>query len=459
MASIVRRKKRFSVVYNYNDQNGNKHQRWETFDTQAEAKRRKKEVEYEQEMGRFVVPSSRTVRELLEEYVSIYGVNTWAMSTYEARRSLIFNYINPVIGDMELSEINTRTLDQYYQSLLKVKTVSASRRKANQLYLTPHTVREIHKLLRNAFNQAVKWELMQRNPALNATLPKEKKNTRDIWTAETLFHALEVCDDDILSLALNLAFSCSLRMGEMLALTWDCIDISEESIKNGTAYIFVEKELQRVNRQALDQLNGKDVLKKFPNLLSSTHTVLVLKTPKTASSVRKIFLPKTVAQMLAKRKEEIENLKRLFGDEYTDYNLVFAHSNGRPMESQIINRALHKLIADNNLPKVVFHSLRHSSITYKLKLNGGDIKAVQGDSGHAQVKMVTDIYSHILDEDRKANAQRFEEEFYCKQKPKELKAPESQEEAQESSEEQILLHKLLSNPETAALLKTLAQSI
>ena len=135
MASIVRRKKRFSVVYNYNDQNGNKHQRWETFDTQAEAKRRKKEVEYEQEMGRFVVPSSRTVRELLEEYVSIYGVNTWAMSTYEARRSLIFNYINPVIGDMELSEINTRTLDQYYQSLLKVKTVSASRRKANQLYL------------------------------------------------------------------------------------------------------------------------------------------------------------------------------------------------------------------------------------------------------------------------------------------------------------------------------------
>lgn len=51
MASIVRRKKRFSVVYNYNDQNGNKHQRWETFDTQAEAKRRKKEVEYEQEIG------------------------------------------------------------------------------------------------------------------------------------------------------------------------------------------------------------------------------------------------------------------------------------------------------------------------------------------------------------------------------------------------------------------------
>ena len=56
----------------------------------------------------------------------------------------------------------------------------------------------------------------------------------------------------------------------------------------------------------------------------------------------------------------------------------------------------------------------HSSVTYKLKLNGGDIKAVQGDSGHAQVNMVTDVYSHILDDDRRKNAELFEEAFYEK---------------------------------------------
>ena len=38
------------------------------------------------------------------------------------------------------------------------------------------------------------------------------------------------------------------------------------------------------------------------------------------------------------------------------------------------------------------------SVTYKLKLNKGDIKAVQGDSGHSQTDMVTDVYSHIIDE-------------------------------------------------------------
>lgn len=88
---------------------------------------------------------------------------------------------------------------------------------------------------------------------------------------------------------------------------------------------------------------------------------------------------------------------------------------GTPIEGQVINRALNKLIKDNDLPKVVFHSLRHSSITYKLKLNGGDMKSVQGDSGHAQVKMVADIYLHIIDEDRRLNAQRFEEAFYSGQ--------------------------------------------
>lgn len=47
-------------------------------------------------------------------------------------------------------------------------------------------------------------------------------------------------------------------------------------------------------------------------------------------------------------------------------------------------------------------------------MNGGDIKAVQGDSGHSQVDMVTDVYSHIIDEDRRRNAELFEEAFYEK---------------------------------------------
>ena len=352
---------------------------------------------------------------------------------------------------------------------------------------TDVTVREIHKFLRSAFNQAVKWELMTRNPVLNATLPKEEHQKREIWTAETLMHALEVCDDDILALAINLSFACSLRMGEMLGLTWDCIDISEESLRENNASIYVDKELQRVNRDVMEVLDNKDIIRVFPRTLSNTQTSLVLKTPKTKTSVRKIFLPSTVAQMLLERKKQIDEMKELFGDEYLDYNLVFCHSSGRPMEGQVINRALKKLIQDNDLPDVVFHSFRHASITYKLKWNGGDMKSVQGDSGHARMDMVADVYSHIIDEDRRYNAQKFEEQFYNAKGLKNVEegktAPmpkfetsvelldpmaEVQEEskveeekpAENSTDENAaLLAKLLSNPETAALLKALAKTI
>ena len=109
---------------------------------------------------------------------------------------------------------------------------------------------------------------------------------------------------------------------------------------------------------------------------------------------------------------------------------------------------------------MVFHSLRHTSVTYKLKLNGGDIKSVQGDSGHSQVNMVTDVYSHIIDEDRRRNAQLFEEAFYGR---KNLN-PKMREEERKTVElpadvDPELLAKVLTNPEMKALLVSLAKAV
>ena len=125
-----------------------------------------------------------------------------------------------------------------------------------------------------------------------------------------------------------------------------------------------------------------------------------------------------------------------------------------------------ELIEEYKLPKVCFHSLRHTSITYKLKLNGGDIKSVQGDSGHSQVNMVTEVYSHILDEDRKRNAELFEEAFYQKKDADPIPGNSSTLSASDSNQiikvpegvDPELLQKVLSNPEMAALLTALAKS-
>lgn len=461
MASIVKRSKRYCVVYLYMNENNEKKQKWESFATLEGAKKRKAEVEYKKEMGDFVIPQCTTVDDLLTEYVALYGKNTWALSTYQSNTRLIDNYVRPFIGGVKLSELTTRVMEKYYQTLLQTEAVPRSAFgwktiRTGEL-VTPNTVRDVHKLLRNCFAQAVKWELMYRNPCINATLPKRQQKTRDIWDAETLFHAISICDDERLKLCLNLAFACTLRIGELLGLTWDCVDISPQSIARGEAHIQVNKELQRINKKAFKELDGKDVVLEFPAMNRRQSTVLVLKKPKTISSVRRVFLPRSVAEMLISWKEKQEEMKTALGGEYQDYGLVIAGPFGMPVENTTINHAFRKLISENDLPPVVFHSIRHTSITYKLKLNGGDIKAVQGDSGHSQAKMVTDQYSHIIDADRKRNASLFEQQFYSGAGS----APEAKAEENNGGEEvdQELLKKVMANPELMKLLKALAGSL
>ena len=467
MASIVERKNRYCVVYQYDAEDGKRKQKWETYKTMAEAKRRKAEIEYKEELGTLVVPNCKTLEDLLKEYVALYGKTTWAISTYGGCTSLIDHYIIPIIGSMKLNEITSRVLEKYYMSLLKtpaVDKITKKRGSKNVDYVTPATVKKIHNILRSCFHQAVKWDLMEKNPAVYATVPKAEAKKREIWDAPTLFHALEVCEDERLKLAINLAFACSLRMGELLGLTWDCVDITPESIAAGKAFVFVNKELQRVDKSHMSVLEKKDVITIFPELRASNKTVLVLKKPKTATSTRKVFLPKTVAEMLVDWKREQEYTKAALGAEYQDFNLVMANGLGMPTEDSRITSMFKELIVKHDLPCVVFHSLRHSSITYKLKLNGGDIKAVQGDSGHAQATMVTDQYSHILDEDRKANAELFENAFYsgkvmAAEEPEAVEAEPAVAAAVPAGVDPELLMKLLTNPEMAALLKTLAQTI
>ena len=463
MASIVRRKNTVCVVYLYTDINGKRKQKWESFKTLEEAKRRKTEIEYREQSGRLVVSHCEVLDDLLKEYVSLYGKTTWSISTYGNNLSLIRNYISPSLGQMKLTDISPRILEKFYQNLRLKKAVAkvTDKKQADTGRLVgTGTIKKIHNLLNSCFHQAVKWEILEKNPAMYANVPKRESEKRAIWDADTLFHAIEVCEDPRLKLAINVAFACSLRIGELLGLTWDCVDISEESISKGRAYIYVNKELQRVKKDDMAALNEKGVMRIFPEQKNRTSTVLVLKQPKTNSSVRKVFLPESVARMLAAhRKQQLSDMEAL-GDEYTDYDLVLSNPFGHPMESSRINDMFHELIEKNNLPKVVFHSLRHSSITYKLKLNGGDVKSVQGDSGHAQAKMVTDQYSHILDDDRRLNAQRFEEAFYSgRNKSESAPVKSSEDETNNTAADLAMLTKLLNNPATANLLKALVMAM
>ena len=217
------------------------------------------------------------------------------MSMYDSQTALIANYINPIIGDMEVQDITTRVVDKYIQTLQKTPSVSRKNRKARTEFVTNSTIEKIIKLLRCAFKQAVRWELIEKNPFDNVVLPKTEYKKRDIWDAETIRLALDLCTDSKLYIAMNLAFACSLRMGEILGLTWKNVHIEDENIATDNAYIYIEAELARASKQAIETLGEKDIYHIFTPLMPNTSTRIILKKPKTDSSIRKVWLPKTVA--------------------------------------------------------------------------------------------------------------------------------------------------------------------
>lgn len=228
------------------DEDGTEHQKSEGFDTQKEAEARKKEIEYKKSIGQFTVPKCTTEKDLSEEYIRIYGHNKWGVSTYDGNVGLFNNYIIPTIGNTKLSEINTHFMEKYYTELLEMPAVVSACNMNGEKKITAATVNQIHKVLRSCFRQAVKWGLMDKNPATDATVPKHKKQKREIWTAEMLMQAIEACDNKWLKVAFHLAFTATLRIGD----DDDKIRLNQRkpSKYKGLRRFGPEKNLQRINK-------------------------------------------------------------------------------------------------------------------------------------------------------------------------------------------------------------------
>ena len=398
MASIVRRGKSYVVVYTATI-NEEKKQKWETYHSLADAQQRKELLELcsntRTEVHRQRV---QTVEQFFTQYVELYGISRWSPSTYQANCSLIRRYIVPTIGTMRLEEFSPRVVALLYRRFAQLSQQGGPCHAPTGKSITTQTLRSLHKLLHSAFEQAVLWEYLLRNPFHGASLPKPHPAPLAFLTPEQVQHLLDSCTNPILHMAVTLAFSGTLRKGELLALTWQDVDFIEGSIR-------VNKTLCRVSNHALTQLQGRDILYQFPSLLGNTCTTLVLKRPKTRASNRVIYLPASVMSELAAFK---------VSSPVTELGLIFCYPDGRPIQEHTLTDCFHEVLKETGLPQVTFHSLRHSSITYKLVLSQGDLKAVQGDSGHAQVEMITELYGHILESNRIANAKRMDETFFQK---------------------------------------------
>lgn len=445
--SIRKRGNRYQVTYRCP---GEDSPRTETFKSEDEARIRDMQIKLAKKNGNFIPPAriskgvieqkkESTVKAFLEEFVEIYGLKKWGNSFYTMNLGLINNYINPYIGERYVRSITVRDMDAYYTMLLDQPAVGGNRQHNGAEKISASTVARIHKLLKSAFNKAVVWEYTDTNPTIGATLPEHRAKERAVWSDDEAIQALNVCENETLRLCMYLALGCSMRIGEILGLQWANVHMEDDLVASGEAYLKVDRELHRCtieSIEALERVNRSTMILRFPHVMpKKATTALVLKAPKTESSNRIIYLPQAVIEELKKARVQQEECKAMLGEEYRDYDLVVAQLNGRPYEARIVDKMLYKLIEDNHLRPVVFHSLRHSSTSLKLKLSRGNIKAVQGDTGHAEARMVTDTYAHGFDADRKLIAREMDTGFFSK-----VGAEES---TPEPGEETILMLKKL----------------
>ncbi len=219
--------------------------------------------------------------------------------------------------------------------------------------------------------------------------------------------ALPHIEDKQLHLLIHLSFMCSLRPGEALALTWDCVDFENNSI-------LINKTIQRAYKDALESLSNDTLIHVFGSIDPKAKSTLILKTPKTRSSIRKIFISTPLKEELLRRKGDIDELNNTLGDEYKDNNLVFSLYNGMPMEVKLCTKKFKdwQKQSELGLPLITLHEIRHSSSTYKLRVSGGDTKSVQGDTGHAKADTLINTYSHVEDQQRMQLTNTIEKDFY-----------------------------------------------
>jgi len=420
MARIKKRGNKYTYTYDnpthpytFDPKTGKKqrNQLYASFDTLAEAETFKAELEVKKLKGKFIAPSSITVEEFIPKWVEVYAPGNWQPATYDGSIGMLNNHVVPLIGHYKLQNVTPMMIETLIATLRKKRCAgpkSYNKSEEEIPYLSTTTVRHVYDLLKKMFDKAVEWKIIESNPVCCAR-PKKARNTRKAWSKSDMRAALQDIEHPLLKLSVHLAFFCSLRNGETMGITKDCIDFSDGD--HGS--IRIEKTLQRVSKKALGEIPPDELLYVFPAQKQDGNSVLILKHPKTEGSFRKVYLTEVTRNLLEERLARLEEEKQFYADEYQDFGLIFSLPQGWPVEPKLNEKWFRKWQSQTtlDLPPIVFHEIRHTSITYKIWISGGDIKNVGLGAGQSNVT-TTEGYNHGFDENQREIARKVEADFW-----------------------------------------------
>jgi integrase len=233
---IRKRGKSWAVVLDVDrDETGRRRQRWHSgFSTRREATAALTELLGRVQAGTYIEPSKRTLAVFLKEWLDSMRA-TVRPSTWATYKMLAQVHITPTLGAIPLQRVTAAQLNALYADLLE------KGRCDGKGGLSPRTVAYVHATIRKALAEAVRWQVLTRNVADQATPPRQQANgDLRTWSAEELRAFLAHVEGDRLYAAYVLAATTGLRRGEVLGLRWRDLDM-------GTGRLSVTQTLVSVN--------------------------------------------------------------------------------------------------------------------------------------------------------------------------------------------------------------------
>jgi integrase len=306
-----------------------------------------------------------TLGEYLDVWLKGSVLGSVRHSTYDRDTHLVNNHIKPVLGGVKLKRLNSVHLQSFYRNRVDAR-------------LSGSTVHKMHDILRRGLAQAVKWHLVPRNAAEAATPPRPDPKEMQALSVDEARRLLESAGEDRLEALYVLAIHTGMRQGELLALSWQDVDL-----ENAVASV----------RRTLTRSGGKVVFGK----------------PKTKKSRRSIRLtPQAVEALRVHLKRQLQDIE-ILGDRYQDQGLVFTTNTGAPINpSNLRQRSFASLLKRAGLPHMRFHDLRHTCATLLLS-RGVHPKLVQELLDHATIAITLDTYSHVMPSIGDATAKALED--------------------------------------------------
>lgn len=222
-----------------------------------------------------------------------------------------------------------------------------------------------HRVLHRALEQAVRWQLIPRNPADAVEPPRARRPEIQALTEDQVRAMLEAAKGTRYYTLLLLAVATGMRRGELLALRWQDVDLK-------AGRITVCRSLQYTKERGI-----------------------FFKEPKNPGSRRTVEISPPVVEALRRHRKEQAGQKLALAPLYEDQDLVFEQGNGRPLFPDTITAWFPRVMERAGLPRVSFHALRHTHVTLLLKA-GVPVRVVSDRVGHARVRITLDTYSHVL---------------------------------------------------------------